>query len=100
MWRSTYAATRAEVLGGSVTTEAEAFLKGNRYAGAILARARGQLELALEEFGACGATFQVARTRVSLLRDDDAAGEELAAFLKPPTGRDGLHPSGEATGRG
>lgn len=100
MWRSTYAATRAEVLGGPVIVEAEAFLKGNRYAGAILARARGQLELALEEFGACGAAFQAARSRVSLLHDDDAARAELAAFLRPPTGRDGLDPSGEATGRG
>jgi len=74
--RSLYAATRAEVLGGSAVAEAEPLLGGNTYAAALLDRARGDLEAAERGFTACGATFQVHRTR--LLRDPGDAEARAA----------------------
>ena len=78
--RSLYAATRAEVLGGDAVAEAQPLLGGNAYAVALLDRARGDLDAAERGFRACGATFQVHRTR--LLRDpgDAAALAALSAL--------------------
>lgn len=79
--RSLYAAVRAAVLGGEAVRDAERLVLGDRYAEAIVARARGDLDQALDLFRACGAAFEAARTRV-MMGDDDAR-KVLAAFLVP-----------------
>ena len=56
--------------------EAEPLLGGNRYAAALLDRARGDLDAAERGFEACGATVQVHRTR--LLRDPEEAEARAA----------------------
>jgi hypothetical protein len=79
--RSTYAAVRAEVLGGEAIQDAERLVLGNRYAAAIVARARGDLAEALGLFETCGAAFEVARTRVQIDPSDQARAV-LGAFLE------------------
>lgn len=78
--RSTYAAIRAAVLGGEAIEDAERMVLGNRYAAAVVARARGDLDEALGLFDACGAAFEVARTRVRMEPSDEAR-TALDAFL-------------------
>jgi predicted ATPase len=82
--RPLYAATRAEVLGGDAVAEAEPFLGGSAYAAALLHRARGDLEAAERGFVACGAGFQVHRTRLLRDPDDASARDALSALGLPP----------------
>ena len=75
-YRSLYAATRSEVLGGDALAEAEPLLGGDAHAAAMLDRARGDLEAAERGFAACGAVVQVHRTR--LVRDPEDAEARAA----------------------
>ena len=77
--RSTYAAVTAAVLGGEAVRDAERLVLGNRNAAAIVARARGDLEEALELFSGCDAAFEVARTRALLA--PDGPRQDLESFL-------------------
>lgn len=70
-WRALYAATRAEAWRGTpgaarTLAEAAEHVADNPYAGALLARARGELDCAAAGFGKCGATYQLARTQLLL----------------------------------
>ena len=69
--RSTYAAIRAAVLGGEAIEDAERLVLGNRYAAAVVARAKGELDAALRLFRDCGAAFEVARTRARMEPSDE-----------------------------
>jgi len=79
--RSLYAAVRAAVLGGEAVRDAERLVLGNRYAAALVARARGDLDEALELFAECGAAFESARTRLAIDPHDGEARSALDACL-------------------
>ena len=65
-WRGWHAAIRAEALGGRAIDEAKELLEGGTYSRAVLARARGEIEIAHAIFQESGAVYQAARTALLL----------------------------------
>ncbi len=66
-WRALYAALCAEAYGGDALVDAEPLVADDAYSAAVLARARGDLEQAWNGFTAIGASYQAARTALSLV---------------------------------
>ena len=79
--RSFYAAIRAEALGGTAIDDARAWTSDDRFTTGILARAEGNVELALEIFTEIGARYQLARTQLAAGPQHEAAGRAGYAAL-------------------
>jgi hypothetical protein len=79
-WRGWHAAIRAEALGGRAIDEAEELLEGGTYSRAVLARARGEIEIAHTIFQESGAVYQAART--ALLLRGSIRDEALATYKR------------------
>ena len=87
-WQGWHGAIRAEAIGGAAVDEAEGVLEGGAYSRAVLARARGELEIALAVFQSCGAEYQAARTE---LRIGGPARARRVGHLQTPWLERGRH---------